>query len=220
MTTIDAVESESTGFWTDGRVRLAGVAGIVGGVLYALSYLENNTPLFTREENLLGYAFIALVALTSYVLLGFALNGFHAVYGERYGRIGRYLVGLAILTLGLMVVGGAVNAVFPSIADPAQEGATLGGTTWGLAMFATLILMTGYGVVLWRADAIRLGAALLMVNLVLVIGALVVFDLLGGPVVTTLGWLAFGGPLGLAWVVLGRSLLGPDDDAPTITATA
>lgn len=216
MTTINSTDSPSR-FWTVNRVRLAGFAGIVGGVLYALSYLENNLTLFTREENALGFAFIVAVALTSYVLLGVALHGFHAVHGERYGRIGRYLVGLVTVTLGAMVLGSSLNALFPSIADPNQAGATLGGTIWGLAMFVTLILLTGYGIVLWRADVVRLGAALLMTNLVLFIGGLVIVDALGGGLATSLGWLAFGGPLGLAWIVLGRSLLDRRVDTPTTT---
>jgi hypothetical protein len=218
MTAIDAADSHSE-HWTPGQVRLAGIAGISGGILYALSYLENNLASFTREENALGFAFIVLVAVTSYVFLAFALNGFHAVHREQYGRIGRYLVGLVTVALGVMVVGSLLNALFPNLTDPTQDGASLGGTIWGLAMFATLLLLTGYGVVLWRADVVRLGAALLMLNPVLFIGGLVAVDAVGGGLATSLGWLAFGGPLGLAWVVLGRSLLGERAGTPPTTTS-
>ncbi|MFD1512518.1 hypothetical protein [Halomarina rubra] len=219
MRTIGSTNSPAR-FWTPSRVRIAGVAGIAGGVLYALSYLENTLSLFTREENALGFAFIVAVALTSYALLGVALNGFHSTHREEYGRLGGALVALITLSLAMMVLGNATNALFPRLADPNQAGATLGGTIWGLAMFATLILMTGYGVVLWRANVVRLGAGLLMINLVLFIAGLVVFDALGGSVATSIGWLSFGGPLGLAWIVLGRSLLEIHADVPTTTTPA
>lgn len=190
--------------WTTERVRIAGLAAIAGGALYALSYLESNHPTTSRGGSL--YALIALVAVTSYALLTVGLWGTHVRYGDQYGRVGTALVYLMNLTFVTMIIGSVLNVLAPDLVDPNQEGATLGGTIWGLAMFGTLILATGYGIVLWRAAVSRLGAGLLISNLPLFVGGLVALSSLADVLGFNPAWLAFGVPLGVAWIVLGKQL--------------
>ncbi|MFC6990941.1 hypothetical protein ACFQH3_03585 [Haladaptatus sp. GCM10025707] len=190
--------------WTTDRVRIAALAAIVGGVLYALTYLENTIPAISPGGSL--YWLLGLVAITAYGLIAVGLWAVHSRFSQQYGRVGTALVYLITLTLATMIVGSAMNVLAPTLVDPTQEGATLGGTIWGLAMFATLILATGYGIVLWRAGVSRLGAGLLVVNLPLFIGGLVALSALGTVIGIDLAWLAFGAPFGAAWVALGAQL--------------
>lgn len=105
------------------------------------------------------------------------------------------------------MVGTALNLLVPVLPDPNQPAsAILGGTIWGLAMFTTLILGIGYGVVLWRTCVSRLGSGLLIAALPLFFIGLVALAALAGVTGVNLGWLALKGPFGVAWVVLGYHL--------------
>lgn len=208
MTTTEqtGVISKRTNAGASRWIRQAGLAAIAGGVLYALPWgLEDTTPALSDGGSL--YWLLGVVGIVAAALIAVGLWGVHARYGAQYGRIGRALASLMGLTIGGMMVGHALNLVAPTLADPSQPAnATLGGTIWGLAMFATLILGIGYGIVLWRADVSRLGAGLLIAALPLFFVGLVALAALAGVIGVNLGWLALGGPFGAAWVVLGYRL--------------
>lgn len=200
------VESKRTNAGVSRWIRRAGLVAIAGGVLYTLPWgLEDTSPALSDGGSL--YWLVGVIGLMAAALLAIGLWGVHAHYGARYGRVGRALASLMGLTIGGMMVGNTLNLVTPTLADPNQPAsATLGGTIWGLAMFATLILGIGYGVVLWRAGVSRLGAGLLIAALPLFFGGLIALSMLAEVIGVNLGWLAFGGPFGAAWVVLGYRL--------------
>lgn len=212
------VVSKQTSAKTSERLRQAGLAAIVGGVLYTLPWgLEDTSPALSDGGSL--YWLIGVTGILAAGFIGVGLWGVHTRYGTQYGRVGRVLVYLLGFTITAMIGGNVLNLVAPTLADPNQAAdATLGGTIWGLAMFGTLVLSIGYGVVLRRAGVSRVGAGLLIAALPLFFIGLVVLSILAGVIGINLGWLALGGPFGAAWVMLGYRLWSDKTEATARSA--
>ena len=185
-----------------GLIRRGGIAGMVGGALWALTPLREpllggrfpEDPVF-RPYNL----FLIVVA----VLLMAGLMALRARCRESYGRLGK--AGAVVIFLGyaLLFLGS-----FPAVllSPEGQRGLILAGQDLGF--LGALVAGSGavpLGVALWRTrTAPRAGALLLIVALpvgiagVLLVSALGVVDAAGLPLTVL-----YGG----VWIVLGLHLV-------------
>jgi hypothetical protein len=186
---------------SSGLTRRGGLAGVVGGALWAL------TPL---REPLLGGRFpedpvfrpYNLVLLVIVALLAASLLALRVRYGGSYGRLGT--AGVVVIFLGYaLLFFGSFPAVL--LSPEGQRGLILAGQDVGFlgALVAGFGAVT-LGVALWRTrTAPRAGALLLIVALpvgiagVLLVSALGFVDAAGLPLTVL-----YGG----AWIVLGLHL--------------
>ncbi|MFH5799845.1 hypothetical protein [Haladaptatus sp. CMAA 1911] len=178
-------------WWTDRRTKSAGVGGIVGGVgLLALS--------FGRTGGGFELGAVGTLYPVGYVLLAVALLAANARYGCDYGRRGRtvatvFLVSLSSYAASIIIVL-ASRVVFGSPFVPV-------GVLIGIAYVATRLFGSLYGVVLWRRTAVNGLTAALFVSIVPAIFLLGPLAAVGYPGV----WVE--SPLYLASIALGYELL-------------
>ena len=183
-------------------IRWGSLAGIVGGVLWAVTPLRE--PLLGGE--LPGHPVFrpynfALVVIA--VLLALGLLALHTRYKGSYGRLG--MAGFVITSLGYaLLFFGSIPAVFLSpegFTDLIMGGQDLGFLGALVAGVGAILL----GIALWRVRAAsRLGALLLIIALPA--------GIVGVVLLSTVGLVSSAGlPLtflyGAAWVVLGIQLL-------------
>ncbi|MFC4548923.1 MULTISPECIES: hypothetical protein [Halorussus] len=174
-------------WWTPGRTRAAGLAGILGGLgATALSVGRSGVGMDLGAVNVL-YP-------VGYVLFVATLLAADARYADEYRGRGRTVAGLfgfALAAYALsVVVLVAGRALFGTLFVP------LGGFV-GAAFLGARLLASAYGVVLWgRTDANRLAAGLFALTFPAIF-------LLGPLAVVGLPALWVEGPLYLAFVALG-----------------
>ncbi len=184
-----------------GLIRLGGLAGVVGGALWAL------TPL---REPLLGGRFpehpvfrpYNLVLLIIALLLAAGLLALHARYRGSYGRLGT--VGVVVVFVGYaMLFLGSIPAVL--LSPDGSRRLILAGQDLGfLGAFVAGVGAVLLGIALLRTrSAARAGALLLIVAHpvgivgVILVSALGFVDIAGLPLTVL-----YGG----AWIVLGSHL--------------
>lgn len=187
----------STTWWTPGRVKVAGLCGLVGGL--ALAALSISRTGFGVDPGA-----VSLAYPFGYLLCAVALLAADARYAARYGRRGRRVGGLFALSLACYGC-----AVLVLVASLRTFGLPVGPFTGlvGVAFFAARVLGSLYGVLLWReTDASRLTAGLFV--------AILPAMFLLAPL-AVLGYPAVGveGPLYLAFVALGYELSTAGTDA-------
>lgn len=205
--------------WTSERVKLAGLAGVIGGlaaVLLSLFAIVVGFP----EPGAVGFVPFMLGLSVVYSLLFIALIGAHAHYRARYGRFGR----AAVYLLGISLAGVAVDLALSALAigfvpgfDPEGPIGTVLVTIATIAFLGTYLLASIVGVVFWRAGVDRLAAGVLVLSAPLLVGgaALLALNILGEGALV----LEMAPYLGLA--VLGYHLwsnstgLSRDTDRPT-----
>lgn len=193
-----AVEAKRTGR----RTRWAGGAAVVGAAgLLAASVADAVTDVTLRTGDPAYVAAWGLFVLGAALLL-VGLVGAHAAYGDDYGRLG--LAGAVVAGLGFLStgVGSVMNAVY---SGPAGDALPAGAAVFvGLlvAAFGSALL----GAALWQSrDAVRAGAVLTVVPLVLVVSVLT-----GEAVAAVAGfdalWVAFLLAFAAGWMLLGERM--------------
>ncbi|MBA2691387.1 MAG: hypothetical protein H0U65_02685 [Rubrobacter sp.] len=182
-------------WWTTERMRLAGVAGIVGGVVLAAVAIVHNALDFqpgTTAGTVSGMFHVA-----AYAMMLAALLAADARYRADYGRLGRitaYAIGVSMAAL--IPVGLLSEFVF------GWEWA-IGGTVAGIAFLIMHLGATVFGIVLWRRTAAgRLAAGLFIavVPAIMVVAALAALGVF-------LTVAAFEAPLYLGFAALGYDVL-------------
>ncbi len=185
-------------------VRWGGLAGMVGGTLWAL------TPL---REPILGGRFPGdpvfrpynLVLLVIAVLLFVGLLALHARYRESYGRLGTAGVDVILIGYALLFLG-SVPAVL--LSPGGLRGLIMAGQDLGF--LGALVAGVGavlLGIALRRAGAAsRLGALLLILALPVGFAGVVLVSAVG---FSDIAGLALTVPYGGAWVVFGNQLRSP-----------
>jgi hypothetical protein len=204
-----------SGLSSPGLIRLAGLASILGGVLFVLP-MELESPI----------ANVAVVAVMVGALIA-GLIGVHLAYRRFYGRFGKASV--VMIVLGLVMAGRGATVVALAAPNPeaiAQSESMAAGTGTAspdvvvLAIVGTAVGLylvtvgsTVLGIVLWRRRLLpRAGAALLLFSF----PAVLLGSVLGGVSILGVdaGSFLLGGPFGLAMVVLGRRLLTNPNHSP------
>lgn len=201
--------------WTPPRVRLAGVAAVVGGLLWFV-------PLGSLGS---GVAFSVggpLLVTVPALLVGAGVLAFRARYGDAYGTWGRrgvlgILVGLAVFAVAsslLFQFPGLEDGTIPEQGFPPEFYAVVGALALGMLLLvgASAVL----GVACWRRRVgPRLGSGLLVAQ----VGTFLLGDAL---VVVAPTWLGETGALsvlltqfafGAAWVVFGLHLWRTGDES-------
>lgn len=189
-------------------VRWGGMAGMVGGALWALTPLRE--PLFggrfPGEPAFRPYNFVLLVIA---VLLTVGLLALRSRYKGRYGRLGA--AGILVIFMGyaLLFVGSLPAVLLP---PDGMRGLIVAGQDLGFlgALLSALgaILL---GIALWRQRAAsRPGALLLIIALPAGIVGVILLSAIG---LTDIAGLALTVPYGGAWVMLGSQLWSLGDTA-------
>lgn len=161
-------------------VRWGGVAGMLAGLLFAVSGLlllaSQGTLL---PEALFAFAFVPMLA---------GLAGFHALQGDSYGVIGRAGFYTIIVATVVRVLGAAVLL---------SGSSALGwlAANQGIYEVVSLIIMTGF--VLYGAATLRAGVSPRWCGIGLIIGL---------PVTIPLGHVWGAMLFGLLWLALGQVL--------------
>ena len=185
----------SSSWWTPRRTRLAGIAGIVGGVVLTIVAIVHNA--LGLEPGTPAGTISGLFHLVTYALMLAALLAVNARYGTDYGRLGRvvaYVIGVSVAAL--IPVGLLFEFVF-------GEDWALGGIVAGIAFLAMHLGGSVYGIVLWRRTKVtRLAAGLF----VAVVPAIIIVAVLGGFGIVNLTPAAFEAPLYLGFAALGYDL--------------
>jgi uncharacterized membrane protein len=194
-----------------GLIRWSGWAGIIGGLLWALFPLA--TVLVSMDGTQPGTmshigaaAVYWVMAVLPLLLLLVGLVGLRALQSGAYGRLGNVGFLVSFLALALMFLGNAVEVAALTFSGAESE---VGHTLFLIGFLLLLVGSVLLGIALIRAlrDASsRIGGLLL-------IGALPLGILLGvvlGAIAprTDLGfWAAITVPYGVAWLLLGRTLM-------------
>lgn len=188
----------ASAWWTPRRTKLAGLGSLIGGLVGVGSLGWGATAVAGTgiEVGPVGGA-VRMLHPVVYVLFAVALLAADARYGSSYGRRGRGVAALFVLSL-VSYVGGIVVLVVGRLAF----GETLFpvGALVGTAYLAMRLFGTIYGIGLWRrADASRITAGLFVALFpaIFVLGPLTI---VGVPAV----WIQ--SPLYLAFVALGYDL--------------
>lgn len=184
-------------WWTAQRTKSAGVGGIVGGVgLLALS--------FGRTGGGFEPGAVGALYPVGYVLLAVPLLAANARYGFDYGRRGRTVATVFLVSL-LSYAASTIllltsRIVFGSPLVPV-------GALIGIAYIAIRLFGSLFGVVLWRRTAVNGLTAALFVSIVPAIFLLGPLAAIGYPGV----WVE--SPLYLASIALGYELLTVEREA-------
>lgn len=140
--------------WTPERMRLAGLAGIVGGVLWALWPVGTEfffTDSVRTDIQAVAAVAYALFPLLPAMLIMFELAGLHQFHGRTYGRVGLLGVTVSGGVLALMASGLAIERIDIFVSG----GTSLSGIAHGRFFLGFLVLLLGsivLGVAVWRAD--------------------------------------------------------------------
>ena len=208
---------------TAGRTRLArgGLAGLVGGLLWALWPL--GTPMFfetlwtTGEIDLRGRLY-GLVATAALALLVVGLVSLHRLHRGRYGRIG---VAGFVLSLGALVL------MLPGLAMDALAYGTqlseLGHMAFLIGFLGLLLGSIPLGFAIRRAGVLphaRWVSPLLAVAIPLGIAAMIVGESVAPRADDLWFWIAIATPYGLCWVVLGSELRSGSGETATEEASS
>ncbi len=185
-------------------IRPCGLAGTLGGTLWALWYVG---VYFVGERYETYEAYNRLMPVVLLLLLA-GLAGAHAAQGRAHGRSGRTGFVLASVGLVAMIAGNA--AEFWLFTTQPYAEANGRQASWALFLVGMLLLAVGsvlFGVATARASILpRLGALLLVVWLpagILCAVLLGATGLLPGDLAFSLGSAAI---LGTGWIVLGLAL--------------
>lgn len=192
---------------SSGFVRWGGLAGVVGGALWAVTPLRQ--PIFggggvPGHPVFRPYNFALLVIA---VLLMLGLLALHAKYKGRYGRVG--LVGVAVTFVGYaLLFGGSI----PAVALSGEGSTSLIMAGQDLGFLGALVSGVGavlLGIALWRTTAASPLGALLLITALPV-------GMVGTILVSAIGLLDIAGlPLtvlyGAAWITLGSRLWSQGD---------
>lgn len=190
--------------WTPRRTKLAGLGSLVGGVVGLGSLGLGAFAVAGTEVGVGGVGgAVRMLHPVVYVLFAVALLAADARYGSSYGRRGRIVAALLVLSLmsyvGTIVVLVVGRVAFGEVLFPV-------GALVGTAYLATRLFGTLYGIGLWRrADANRLTAGLFaaLFPAIFVLGPLTI---VGVPAV----WIQ--SPLYLAFIALGYDLWTVETD--------
>lgn len=157
-TTTDITRRESPAVgsrWGGDRIKLAGYAGLVSGALLTLASFGTDTMF--GPEGSLGFVAYNLATVILFALPAAAILGANAMYGDRYGWLGRVPVyALAAAFLG-MAISGISFALAPAAHPlmPLADVSFLGG----------FVLASIVGVLfLWKTPVSRVAAGLLAIT--------------------------------------------------------
>lgn len=209
--------------WTPERMRLAGLAGVVGGMLWALWPV--GTEVFFAESVRTDIQAVAALAYALFpllpaVLIILGLAGLHQFHGSTYGRVGLLGVTVSAGAVAIMASGLALEGIDIFILG----GTSLSGIAHGGFFLGFLVLLLGsiaLGIAVRRADRL-LRARWLGLLLAVAIPAGIAMVILKESIAPTpvdsdlWFWIAFTTAYGLAWVVLGyhmRFIERSDDSA-------
>ena len=181
----------SSSWWTEQRVKAAGLAGIIGGLGLALLSIS-------RIGLGIDPGSLSMVYPLGYVLLAVALIAGYTQYGPSYGSSGRTIA--VLLALSLMSYAGLITVMGVTAGLFGNPLTALSGFI-GVAFFAMRLFGSLYGVILWRqttSSRITAGLFVAILPAVFVLGPLA---LIGFPAV------GIEAPLYLAFVAFGYELL-------------
>lgn len=163
--------------WSDSRLRFAGLAGVAGGLAWAL--LAVATVAADRGTPPLWYGFLDALAPVAFALSAVGVAGYHARTNAEWGRLA---------TVGYVAVLAGLVGAFAGSAAYAGLG-TLDG--WTVSVWAYLLAVVGapvFGVGLLRAGiAPRSGAVLLAGGPVVVAAAFGLAALVGDEALVSVG---------------------------------
>ena len=204
---LNVLKRESSSSWsTPERTRLAGIAGMVGGiVLTAVAIIANA---FTFEFGTPAHAAIGLFHTSMYTLMLVTLLAAGARYDTEYGRLGRtavYVLGISFLVLIPLIP--LVEFVF---GEDWMPGAIMAG----IAFLAMHLFASIFGIVLWRRTAVSRLAAGLFIAVVPAVVAVIALETLG---LASLTPAAFEAPLYLGFAALGYDLWNGGRNPATTT---
>ena len=184
--------------WTGQRMRLAGLAGMISGLGLLVQELPRFLDTSVESEGTFVFTGLHLGLALVLALAGVVVLGAHALYGDRYGRLGRASVYGLGAAFGLISVGIAAYALAPS-ADPLAPVSDVG-------FFAMVLLTSAVGVLFWgKTDVNRVAAGLMGAVAPAFVLAIVLDEILG-VVPESLAFLIFLLPLALGLAALGHHL--------------
>jgi len=175
------VKETSLPWWTPGRMRLAGMVGIAGGVVWitmtativaALGFdaLSNLEP---RTAGPVAVVAVTLSHSVMYALFLVALLAANARYWSDYGRLGR--IAGCVLAIDLAVLTPALPLITFVFGDDWVPGGIIAGIT-----FITMHLFGSiFGILIWRRTATSPLTAGLFILVVPAIIAVFVFQAVG-----------------------------------------
>jgi heme/copper-type cytochrome/quinol oxidase subunit 1 len=182
-------------------IHWGGLAVMIGGPLWLATPLRD--PVFgggATPDHPVFRPYNAVVAVIA-VLLIVGLASLHARYKGTYRRLGK--TGAVVIFVGYMfLLAGSIPAVLldpDGSSDVIRIGQDL-GFLGALVAGAGAILL---GVALWRTQAPRLAALLLILTLPVGLAGVIVISSIG---LVSVAGLAMTVPYGVAWMVLGHHL--------------
>lgn len=203
----------NTSSWRSLGTRAAGLAGLLGGVLWALWPL--GTDVFFGEATRSGVQAVAafayaLLPLVPAALIVLGLVGLQKFHGDTYGRLGAAGTAVSAGALAVMAGGLALEGfdIFV-LEETSLSGIAHGG--FFLGFLALLIGSIVLGVAVRRADRL-LRARWLGLLLVIAIPAGIAMVILKETIAPTpvdsdlWFWIAFTTAYGIAWAALGHHM--------------
>lgn len=197
---------------TDGGIRRAGSAAMLGGAIFVANLLlyEGLGLAELTASSSLAATLNNGSLLVAWGLLLWGLLGLRAYGGAGRGRLWTAGVGLMGAGLALATIGFVPETFAPLVGLTGL--ASLGGMTIGLAVMSFIpVGAFVLGAALFRTGAVsRLGAALMIAA-----GPSMLAAMIGVPVPPVIGGLLFAGPLGAAWIAVGYGLRTAPADPTT-----
>jgi hypothetical protein len=166
--------------WTPPRSRLAGMAGIAGGVVWITMVATIVTTMgfdaLNFEPGTAGPVADATITISHSLmnaLMLVAVLAANARYGADYGRLGRAVAYVLAIDLAVLV------PVLPLIIFVFGEDWVPGGIIAGIAFITMHLCGSIFGIFLWRRTIVRRLTAGLFIAIVPAIIAVFVFQALG-----------------------------------------
>lgn len=200
-------QSRAARWWTPDRLRLAGVAAIIGGLVFPiLNGIEDVFyPQITEATGTLGFAVYFAIVTTAALCLLVGVIGLYAYARRSYGYLG--IGGTIIASIGFACI--AIAGVVIIVTNAPGQGSP--GQLFGaIGYLSTFLSAAIVGIALWRAHVgLRIAAGLLVLSFLVFVAELMVWE----PIL-------FYYPFGVGWVLIGYTLWSHSQSTETIGADA
>lgn len=188
--------------WGGDRIKIAGIAGLLGGALLTLMSFDPDTML--GAEGSIGFLVYQLAQVVVFLLPAIAILGAHALYGHRYGIVGR----IVVYAWAAAFVGMSISTISYAFAPDTHPLMPLANVSF----LGSFLLATVVGVLyLWKTPVSRIAAGLLAITIP---SAVVGFQLLMAGLLPFAPLFAlFELPMFVGIAALGAHLIAHADEA-------